>query len=101
MSKISIETEKTKFVLKQLKLERALTVVKVKLVCFAETADREFHQVYETLTPEEVHEKRAMFDSWNWNNWHDLQYRLEDRLRDNWSAYHDWHWNKFGFNAYN
>lgn len=36
----------------------------------------------------------------NWNDWHDLQYRLEDRLKDNWSSYKEWHWEKFQFNTY-
>lgn len=36
----------------------------------------------------------------NWNNYHDLQYRLEERLWLNWSAYKDWHWDNFGFNTY-
>lgn len=37
----------------------------------------------------------------DWNQLHDLQYRLEDRLWDNHSAYQDWHWTVAGFNVYN
>lgn len=36
----------------------------------------------------------------DWNDWHDLKDRLEGRLKDNWSAYHDWHWSQYGFNIY-
>ena len=36
----------------------------------------------------------------NWNNYHDLVDRLNDRLWQNWSEYKDWHWNNFGFNVY-
>jgi len=35
-----------------------------------------------------------------WNNWHDLQYRIEQRLWANWSEYKDWHWKTFDFNSY-
>lgn len=36
----------------------------------------------------------------NWNNWHDLHDRLQNRLLDNWKEYKSWHWDKYGFNAY-
>lgn len=36
----------------------------------------------------------------DWNNWHDLQYRLEQRLWENWSNYKDWHYKKYDFNTY-
>jgi hypothetical protein len=36
----------------------------------------------------------------NWNDIHDLEYRIKDRMRENWSAYHDWHLDTFGWNAY-
>lgn len=36
----------------------------------------------------------------DWNLLHDLQYRLESRLWDNYSAFTDWHWDNFGWNAY-
>ena len=37
----------------------------------------------------------------DWNLWHDLQYRLENRMWDNWSEYKDWHWDTYQFNTYN
>ena len=36
----------------------------------------------------------------DWNKWHDLETRLEDRWKDNASNFYDWHWNKYGFNSY-
>ena len=36
----------------------------------------------------------------NWNDWHDLHDRLNNRLVDNWKAYKNWHWETFQFNAY-
>ena len=36
----------------------------------------------------------------NWNNWHDLEDRLTDRLIDNWKAFKSWHWDTYQFNAY-
>lgn len=36
----------------------------------------------------------------DWNKWHDLHDRLQDRLIDNWIAFKDWHFITFGFNTY-
>lgn len=36
----------------------------------------------------------------NWNKFHDLRYRLEERRKDNLSNFYDWHWEKYGFNLY-
>ena len=36
----------------------------------------------------------------DWNKWHDLEDRLTDRLKDNYSNYKAWHWNEYQFNAY-
>jgi len=36
----------------------------------------------------------------NWNSWHDLHDRLNNRLIDNWKAYKSWHWDTYHFNAY-
>lgn len=36
----------------------------------------------------------------NWNEWHDLKDRLKNRLIDNWGAFHDWHFGKFGYSIY-
>ena len=35
-----------------------------------------------------------------WNNWHDLEERLTRRIKKNWSEYHSWHFEKFGWTAY-
>lgn len=36
----------------------------------------------------------------DWNNWHDLEQRIKERLFDNWSSFKDWHFQQFGFNTY-
>ena len=39
-------------------------------------------------------------DHKDWNKWHDLHDRLQDRLVDNWSNFKEWHFNTFQFNTY-
>ena len=36
----------------------------------------------------------------DWDNWHDLQYRLEQRLWNNWSEFKDWNWDTYEMNVY-
>jgi hypothetical protein len=36
----------------------------------------------------------------DWNKWHYLHDRLQDRLVDNWSNFKEWHFNTFNFNTY-
>lgn len=36
----------------------------------------------------------------DWNNLHDLEYRLTSRLSDNYSNYQQWHFDTFGWVAY-
>ena len=35
-----------------------------------------------------------------WNNVHDLRYRIEERLWENYFKYQDWHFQTFQFSAY-
>ncbi len=65
------------------KLKSALSRVKRKLNYFSDNR--------ETLTEK---------DRENWNNWHDLENRLEDRIFQNWSDYKEWHFEENGFNVY-
>lgn len=37
----------------------------------------------------------------DWNNWHDLQYRLEQRLWDNYCNYQSYCFEKHGISVYN
>ena len=39
-------------------------------------------------------------DEENWNLVHDLEYRIDDRIWNNWSEFKDWHWDNYGFNVY-
>jgi hypothetical protein len=41
--------------------------------------------------------KKVNFDL---NTVYDLQHKIEDQLRANWSEYKDWHYDNFGFNTY-
>lgn len=34
-----------------------------------------------------------------WNNWHDLEYRLQNRLKENYLNYQNWHFQKYDFVA--
>jgi hypothetical protein len=62
---------------KQLSLNKALERVKTRLAYYAaNTVGNDFP---------------------DWNNWHDLQDRIEDRLQDNYSAYSAWHFAKYGY----
>lgn len=65
------------------KLKNALSRVKRKLNYFSNNR--------ETLTKK---------DSECWNDWHDLENRLEDRIFQNWSDYKEWHFEENGFNVY-
>jgi hypothetical protein len=65
---------------KELSINAAIERVKIKLAYFeANKHNQDFKE---------------------WNNWHDLEDRLIDRLKDNWSAFKDWHFTQFGFNTY-
>jgi len=35
-----------------------------------------------------------------WNNWHDLEDRLQDRKKENLSNFYEWHFLTFGYNVY-
>jgi hypothetical protein len=39
-------------------------------------------------------------NGWDFNLLHDLEYRMEQRLWDNWSAHKDWCWDNVGLNIY-
>jgi hypothetical protein len=39
-------------------------------------------------------------DFTDWNQWHDLQYRLEYRMKENYSNYQSWNFNQYGFIAF-
>jgi len=67
------------FKAKETKLNKALKRVQDRLAFYLQTKDQ---------------------DHPDWNDWHDLEERITQRLWDNWSAFKDWHWEKFGFNVY-
>lgn len=68
------------FIKKQYRLNAALDKIKARLKYYSENEERwqEFK---------------------DWNNWHDLQDRIEARLKDNYSDYQCWHFEKYQFIA--
>ena len=66
---------------KETRLQNAINKVRAKL--------ESFH----TLPPTDPQLNK-------WNDWHDLEDRLNDRLIDNWKAYKTWHWETYNFNTY-
>jgi hypothetical protein len=69
----------TTFKEKETALNLALTRVQNRLKYYAENSS----QIFE-----------------DWNNWHDLEDRIKERLWQNWSNYKDWHFQTFQFNTY-
>ena len=42
-----------------------------------------------------------VIDLENWNKWHDLNDKIEERIKENIKNYHSWHFDQYGWNAYN
>jgi len=68
------------FIKKQSQLNAALERVKNRLKFYAENT-------------------KGNCDFPDWNNWHDLQDRIEDRLKNNYVNFLSWHFEKFQFVA--
>jgi HD superfamily phosphodiesterase len=81
-----------KFKKKEAAINKAIDRVKKRLKELEEYSNSFIGVRYES----EEYKERTKW----WNHYHDLQYRLEERLWANWSAYKDWHWEKYGFNTY-
>lgn len=78
-----------KFKQKEDNLNRAIEKVKAKLL---------FYDQQSAKIKGFSDQDRLFFR--DWNNWHDLEDRLNNRLWENWSEWKEWHWNKFAFNYY-
>jgi phosphate-selective porin len=78
------------FIKKQDRLNIAISKVSAKLMRYASEAAK--------ITENRPYEIALKFA--DWNNLHDLQYRLECRLKDNYVNYQEWHFNAFGWSAY-
>lgn len=78
----------TNFQLVETRLNNALTKVKQRLEVLSERSGL-------PIDEQMKHPDHAI-----WNDLHDLEYRLNDRLWDNWSAAKSAHWDKHGFNVY-
>ncbi|MEI7425149.1 MAG: hypothetical protein WCK10_03460 [Candidatus Staskawiczbacteria bacterium] len=87
----------TKFEKKELTLKKALERVKATLKKYSEFGEK-VHLACVAENRYWTAEELAKCP--NWNDYHDLETRLENRLWDNWSAFKEWHWDNFGFNTY-
>jgi len=94
-----MEAKHAYFLDKQTKIQNAISRVQKKLNFFSEQSEKMFKN-FDKMTEEEKDKARAKNNSLKWNEHHDLEYRLEKRLEENWSNYHDWHFDKYQFNAY-
>ena len=61
----------------------AKSKVERKLAVFSRWSEIFFHRNYDNLPEEERQRLRNIMNSWNWNDWHDLDDRLKSRLIDN------------------
>ncbi len=86
---------------KETSLNLALAKVDARLMLYRETADINFHNKFDKLTEEEREQWRRTFNSWKWNNWHDLQDRLEARLIANYFNYQSYCFATTGIAIYN
>jgi hypothetical protein len=71
------------FLKKQAQLNDALYRIDLKLDWFKENQENLPHNILKT-----------------WNNWHDLNDRIKDRVFENVRNYKIWHWEQYGFNTY-
>jgi hypothetical protein len=85
------------FIKKEYSLIRALKKVDDKLKYFSEFANKNFHSKINQLSIEEIKEFRKLFDSWNWNEHHDLRDRLNSRIIENSVNAGHWGFCKNGF----
>lgn len=90
----------TKYINRQRNLQKAEARVKAKLNSFADYAEKNLHKPFNRLTDEQKEAVRAKINTFNWNRYHDMENNIENRLKDNWSRFKDWHFDKHGFNTY-
>jgi hypothetical protein len=80
--------DNSKFVKKQDRLNAALEKVKSHLQYLA---DKYHGKGYNKENGQEVKEVET------WNDWHDLEERIKNRLWDNYYDHQQWHFEKFGW----
>lgn len=94
-----MEKDEKYFLKKQECIQLAIDKVKSKLAFFKKRSEKMFSN-FEFLSEEQKEKAREINNSCFWNEHHDLEDRLTERLWENWKEYKDWHWNKHGFNVY-
>lgn len=88
-----------KFIKKQNRINLALSKVQARIDWMSKEQDENFYGPFERLSEEKRNFWRRTIDSWNWNKWTDLKDRLENRLKDNYIDYCDWHFQEHGWVA--
>jgi len=78
----------SKFVAIETRLNNAIAKVQARLA------------VLSSRTELSIEQQQQHPDHKHWNDLHDLEDRLNNRLWDNWSASKDAHWDAHGFNSY-
>jgi len=76
-----------KYKRKQDVLRRSIIKVKIQLNNFHLYAENNFNKVYESLSEEEREAQREILNSFQWDNWNDLEYRLKERYSDNYGDF--------------
>ena len=79
----------TNFQEKQNRLLKALDVVTNQLASFKDFVEKDGN-ISELPISEQLKFQ-------NWNNYHDLEYRLRGRLSDNYIQFNSWHFEAYGW----
>lgn len=95
-----MEKDRKWYIIKQDKLNLALQRVQKKLTHFKQLSETHFYEPYETMSEEERQKWRNEMNSWQWNDWNDLETRIEDRIKDNCFDYSQWHFDTFNWVAF-
>ena len=85
------------FITKQDRLKAALERVQKKLAEFKQLSETHFYEPYDQISEEERQKWRDEMDTWKWNDWNDLETRIENRLIDNYSDYNQYFFDKHGW----
>ncbi len=80
-----------KFTVKESRILKAIKKVQAHLLYLK----NKYEDRHSVLTPEQKKEVDQ------WNDWHDLEWRLEARQAENFGNYQTWHFEEYGFAVYN
>ena len=87
------------FIAKQDRLKAALERVQKKLAEFKYLAETHFYEPYDKISEEERQKWRDEMNTWKWNDWNDLETRIENRIVDNYMDYNQHFFDTHGWVA--